>query len=146
MRRAAGEASMPGVSSRAKVGVGDGTVPQAAGLPGLLAAPVPQDEALHEALAALPSAALPCLLDRIAFHRIDGLAQRAVSRLPQESLDPWLRSALKTRAQRFAATTLLRELALAEILEALEHASIPVVVMRGLRSLEAGYGEPGLGP
>ena len=137
---------MPGVSSRAKVGVGDGTVPQAAGLPGLLAAPVPQDEALHEALAPLSSAAISDLLDRIAFHRIDGLAQRAIARLPQDSLDPWLRSALKRRAQRFAAATLSQALALADILEALERASIPVVVMRGLRTLEAVYGGPGLRP
>ena len=137
---------MLGVTSREMVRVGDGMVPQAAGLPGLLAAPVPQDEALQVALASLSPAALRSLLDRIAFHRIDGLAQRAVSRLPRESLDPWLRLALKRRAQRFAAATLSQALALAEILEALKRVSIPVVVMRGLRTLEAVYGDPGLRP
>jgi hypothetical protein len=137
---------MFGMTSREMVRVGDGVVFPSAGLPGLLAAPVPQDEALRTTLASLPPAALPGLLDRIAFHRIDGLAQRAISRLPQESLDPWLRSALKRRAQRFAAATLSQALALAEILEGLERVSIPVIVMRGLRTVEAIYGDAALRP
>jgi hypothetical protein len=137
---------MFGVISRELVRVGDGTVSPSAGLAGLLAAPVPQDETLQARLACLSPAALPGLLDRIAFHRIDGLAYRAVSRLPRETLDPWLRSSLKRRAQGFAAATLSQALALAEILEALAHASIPVVVMRGVRTVEAIYGDPALRP
>jgi len=128
------------------VRVGDGTVSPAAGLPGLLAAPVPQDDLLLEALATQPPEAVAGLLDRIAFHRIDGLAQRAVSRLPHDALDPWLRSSLRRRSQRFAAAALSQALALAEILEALDRASIAVVVMRGLRTLEAVYGDAALRP
>src|SRR6266850_797421 len=137
---------MLGAASRKMVRVGDGTVSPSAGLPGLLAAPVPQDDALLESLAALPAVAVAALLDRIAFHRIDGLAQRAVSRLPQDALDPWLRSSLKRRSQRFAAAALSQALALAEILESLDRASIAVVVMRGLRTLEAVYGDAALRP
>jgi len=137
---------MATVTSREMVRVGDGTVLPSAGLPGLLAAPVPQDRALLEALAALSPAAVPGLLDRIAFHRIDGLAHRAVSRLTPDSVDPWLRSSLKRRAQRFSAATLSQALALAEVLEALGRSSIPVAVMRGLRTLEAVYGDTALRP
>src|SRR6266850_7499321 len=137
---------MLGAASRKMVRVGDGTVSPSAGLPGLLAAPVPQDDLLLEALATQPPEAVAGLLDRIAFHRIDGLAQRAVSRLPQDALDPWLRSSLKRRSQRFAAAALSQALALAEILEALDRASIAVAVMRGLRTLEAVYGDAALRP
>src|SRR6266511_3738210 len=97
---------MFGVTSREWVRVGDQTVSTSAGLTGLLAAPDPQDETLRSRLESLSSAALSGLLERIAFHRIDGLAHRAVSRLPRETLDPWLRSSLKRRAQRFAAANL----------------------------------------
>jgi hypothetical protein len=137
---------MPGETSRDRVRVGDGTVSPSAGLPGLLAAPVPHDDALLQALASLSPAAPAALLDRIAFHRIDGLAHRAVSRLPKDSVDRWLRSSLKRRSQRFAAAALSQALALAEILEAFDSASINVIVMRGLRTLEAIYGDAALRP
>jgi len=137
---------MLGAASRKMVRVGDGTVSPSAGLPGLLAAPVPQDDSLLESLAAQPPVAVAALLDRIAFHRIDGLAQRAISRLPQDALNPWLRSSLKRRSQRFAAAALSQALALAEILEALDRSSIAVAVMRGLRTLEAVYGDAALRP
>jgi hypothetical protein len=137
---------MFGVTSREIARVDDGEVSPSAGLIGLLAAPVPQDQPLATRLASLSPADLPRLLDRIAFHRIDGLAHRALSRLPQESLDPWLRASLKRRAQRFAAATLSQALALAEILEGLARAAIPVVVMRGVRTVEAIYGDASLRP
>ena len=124
----------------------EGTISPATGVLGLLASPIPQDDKLGEALRALEPAALAALLDRIAFHRIDGLAYRAVSRLPQRDLDPWLRSALKRRAQRFAAATLSQALALAEVLEELDRSGIPVVVMRGVETVETVYGEPSLRP
>lgn len=124
----------------------EGTISPATGVLGLLASPIPQDDRLGESLRTLEPAALAALLDRIAFHRIDGLAYRAVSRLPQRDLDPWLRSALKRRAQRFAAATLSQALALAEVLEELDRSGIPVVVMRGVETVEMVYGDPSLRP
>ena len=124
----------------------EGAVSPAAGVLGLLAAPVPQDDRLAEALQAIDPAGLPALLERISFHRIDGLAHRAVSRLPHAVVDPWLRSALKRRAQRCAAATISQALALAEVLEALDRSGIPVVVMRGVGTIETIYGDPSLRP
>lgn len=124
----------------------EGVISPATGVLGLLAAPVPRDDRLAEALRAIDPAGLPALLERIAFHRIDGLAHRAVGRLPQANVDPWLRSALRRRAQRFAAATISQALALGEVLEALDHCGIPVVVMRGLGTIESIYGDPSLRP
>lgn len=133
-------ATSPGVR------VVEGTISPATGVLGLLASPIPQDDRLGESLRILQPAALATLLDRIAFHRIDGLAYRAVSRLPQQDIDPWLRSALKRRAQRFAAATISQALALAEVLEELDRSGIPVVVMRGVETVETVYGDPSLRP
>ena len=124
----------------------EGTVSPATGVLGLLASPIPQDDPLRAALRTLTPAGLAALLDRIAFHRIDGLAHRAIGRLPQGEIDPWLRSALKRRSQRFAAATISQALALAEVLEALNRDGIPVVVMRGVETVETVYGDPSLRP
>ena len=137
---------MLGATSPRTARVVEGTVSPAAGIPGLFASPVPHDQALRTALQGLPGGAMPALLDRLSFHRLDGLAHRAVSRLPQDAIDPWLRSALRRRAQRLAAATLSQALALAEVLETLERRGIAVAVMRGLRSVESIYGDPALRP
>lgn len=122
------------------------TIPAAGGLPALLASPDPPADALRHHLGTLPAAALPGLLDQLAYHRIEGLAHRALTRLPPDGLDPWLRSSLKRRHQRIAAAALVQGLALSELLEALQRARLEVIVMRGLRVTEAIYGEPGLRP
>ena len=137
---------MNGLTPREKVRIGDGMESPRAGLPGLLAAPVPQDESLLEALASIPEGGVPRLLQQIAYHRLDGLAHRAVARLPQDALDPWLRSSLRRRSRRCAAATLSQAIALAEILEGLDRAAVPVAVMRGLRTVEAIYGDRSLRP
>jgi hypothetical protein len=113
----------------------------------LLAAPGCGAEALRAALERLSHDAVPGLLAALSFHRVDGLAHRALSRAaPGAAVDPWLRSALRRRHQRIAAATLAQGLALAEVLEALAGAGVPVVVMRGLRSVESIYGEAGVRP
>lgn len=117
-----------------------------AGLMGLLAAPRTDTVALERALGDLPKNGVPALLDRIAWHRIDGLAHRALERLGGEARAGWLFKSLKRRAQRCAAATLSQGLALAEVLEALDRHSIPVAVMRGLRTIELLYRDPGLRP
>jgi len=137
---------MNSLSIGSAIGAGATSLRGPIGLAGLLATPVPRDERLIEMLAGVTPADLPKLLERLEYHRIEGLAQRAVSRLPKRAVDPWLRSALRRRSQRYAAATLSQALALAEVLEALERASVPVVVMRGVRSVEAIYGDPALRP
>ena len=137
---------MFGATSRKAERVTEGAVAPVTGLLGLLAAPVPQDDALLTALEPLDSTSLPGLLERLAFHRLEGLAHRALSRLPQEAVDPWLRSTLKRRSQRFAAATLAQGLALADILDVFDRDAIPVVVMRGLHAVETIYGGPSLRP
>ncbi|OLD65030.1 MAG: hypothetical protein AUI47_03175 [Acidobacteria bacterium 13_1_40CM_2_68_5] len=137
---------MHGATSLHLARVVEGTVSIATGIPGLMASPVPRDRELCFGLQALDTPGIIALLERLSFHRLDGLAHRAVGRLPQEAIDPWLRSALKRRARRLAAATLSQALALAEVLEALERSRIPVVVMRGLRSVESIYGDPSLRP
>jgi hypothetical protein len=113
----------------------------------LVASPAPHPDALSAALAALPAEAVPGLLARLAFHRVDGLAHRTIARLaPGARVDPWLRASLRRRHQRLAAATLAQGLALAEILEALERAGIPAVVLRGLHCAETIYGDPGARP
>ncbi len=112
----------------------------------LLAVPGREQEILASILRALPSRETAGLLERIAYHRIDGLAHRAVDLLPPEAIDPWLRSSLKRRHQRISAATLSQGLALAEVLEGLARRRLPVIVMRGLRSVEGIYGDPGSRP
>jgi hypothetical protein len=112
----------------------------------LLASPAAGGAPLRRAVDRLPPAAIPALLERLAWHRIDGLAHRALARLEGAAVDPWLLAALKRRARRCAAATLSQGLALAEILEAFDRRSIPVAVMRGLRMVESVYGDPGLRP
>ncbi len=112
----------------------------------LLAAPRADAGELGDALSALTPLQTARLLESIAHHRIDGLAHRALSRLPAGDVDPWLRSALRRRHQHLAAATLSQGLALSEILETFHRARFPVVVMRGLRSVEGIYGDPGSRP
>ena len=117
------------------------------GLLPLLAAPSCRAGTLGVLLDDLPPEAVPGLLEALAFHRVEGLAHRALSRLPPgAAVDPWLRSVLRRRHQRIAAATLAQGLALAEILDGMTHAGVPVVVMRGLRAAESIYGEAGLRP
>ncbi len=112
----------------------------------LLAAPSPDPADLRAAVEALPGSQTAALLDRIAYHRIDGLAHRVLAGLPEGAVDAWLRRSLKRRREKIAAATLSQGLALAEVLESFHRAGLPVVVMRGLRSVEAIYGEPGSRP
>src|SRR2546426_864553 len=137
---------MHGATSLHLARVVEGTVPIATGIRGFMASPVPRDGELCFGLQALDPPAIIALRERLPLHRLEGLAPRAVGRLPQEAIDPWLRSALKRRARRLAAATLSQALALAEVLEALERSRIQVVVMRGLRSVESIYGDPSLRP
>jgi putative nucleotidyltransferase-like protein len=113
-----------------------------AGLLALLASPTP-NPGLGAALGALPSCAIPLLLERIARHGLDGLAHRALADLPQARIHPWLRSALRRRHQWCAAATMSQGLALAELLETLHGAGIPAVVLGGMATVEASYGDPG---
>ena len=112
----------------------------------MLASPVPRPAALQAALGALSESEPAALLGRMAYHRIDGLAHRALTLLPRGSVGPWLGSALKRRRQKIAAATLSQGLALAGVLDAFHRRRIPVIVMRGLRSVEAIYGDPGSRP
>ena len=116
------------------------------GLLQLLASPGESIGDLQVALGDLPKSQVAALIHRIEYHRIDGLAHRAISRLPADTVDPWLRSVLRRRHQRFAAATLSQGLALAEVLDRFYAASVPVVVMRGMRSVEAIYRDPGARP
>jgi hypothetical protein len=115
-------------------------------LPCLLASPGPRRDRLAGALAALPAEAVPALLNTIAYHRIDGLAHLALEAIDQDGADRWLRSTLRRRYQKIAAATLAQGLSLAEILEAFDRCGIPVLVMRGLHSVETIYGDPGARP
>lgn len=117
-----------------------------AGILGLLAAPAIPRDTLLAGLADLPSSGVAPLLERLAFHRVDGLAFRAVTRLPKGAVDPWLRATLKRRHQRCAAATLVQGMATAEILDILTSAGIRVAVMGGLRSVESIYGDAGSRP
>ncbi len=117
-----------------------------AGMLGLLAAPVIPRGTLLAALSDLPSSGVAPLLERLAYHRVDGLAFHALARLPQAAVDPWLRATLKRRYQRCTAATLVQGMAMADILQDLTSAGIPVAVMGGLRSVESIYGDAGLRP
>ncbi len=134
---------MPGSSSPSTGFAGVALAEPAAGLPGLFASPAPHPEALARALSRVPPGDLPILLDRIAFHRIDGLAHRALSLLPAGEAHPWLKFTLKRRHQRQAARALAQGLDLAELLDALDRAAVPVAVLRGLRAAEWIYRDPG---
>ncbi|MGH9750842.1 MAG: nucleotidyltransferase family protein [Candidatus Polarisedimenticolia bacterium] len=112
----------------------------------LLASPAPDRAALRAALEALPEADVPALLQRAAWHRVDGLASRTLERCAPDRVSPWLLSSLRRRRQRRAAATLAQGLALGEILEALGRRDLPVIVLRGLRSVESIYGDPGVRP
>ncbi len=116
------------------------------GILGLLASPVAGQGTLRAALASIPGTRIPHLLERIAWHRIDGLAHRSVHRLGPTGAHPWMQSALKRRHQRLAAATLAQGLALAEVLEDLHRSGIAVLVMRGLRHAEWIYADPGARP
>jgi len=112
----------------------------------LLASPGPSSGTIVEALAAITPARVGELLAAMSYHRIDGLAHRTLASFPVEVGVPWIRSTLRRRYQRIAAATLAQGLALAEILEALHALRIPVTVLRGLRSVEGIYGDPGVRP
>ncbi len=112
----------------------------------LLASPGPPSGTIVEALAAITPARVGDLLAAMSYHRIDGLAHRTLASFPVEVGVPWIRSTLRRRYQRIAAATLAQGLALAEILEALHALRIPVTVLRGLRSVEGIYGDPGVRP
>lgn len=117
-----------------------------AGLLGMLAAPAIPRDTLLAALSALPASGIAPLLERLSYHRIDGLAYRTVSRLPQPAVDPWLRATLKRRHQRCTAATLVQGMAMAEVLQCLTGAGIRVAVLGGLRSVESIYGDAGARP
>jgi hypothetical protein len=112
----------------------------------LLASPGPAGPAIAAVLEDLSPAVIPHLLDRLVYHRVDGLAWRALSSLPSAGVDEWLRATLKRRHQARAAATLAQGLALAEILERLHQAGIPVVVQRGMRVVEWIYKDAGARP
>lgn len=137
---------MPNARDPVPAPAGDGFLPPGAGLLGLLATPVPRDADLRAAIAALPETEVPALLERTAYHRIDGLAHRALLRIPSPEVDRWLRMSLRRRHQKCAAASLSQGLALAELLDALDRSRVPVIVLRGLRTSEALYGDPGLRP
>ncbi|HET6278542.1 MAG TPA: nucleotidyltransferase family protein [Candidatus Polarisedimenticolia bacterium] len=117
-----------------------------AGVLGMLAAPAVARDALLAALADLPASAVAPLLERLSYHRLDGLAFRAVDRLPHAAVDPWLRASLKRRYQRLTAATLVEGMAVAEILDSLGSRGIRVAVVGGLRSVESIYGDAGSRP
>jgi hypothetical protein len=116
------------------------------GILDLIASPTVAAETLQAALASVPDHRLAHLLDRIAWHRIDGLAHLGVTRFAVAGIHPWLRSALKRRHQKLAAATLAQGLALADILDDLDRQGIATIVMRGIRHAEWIYGDPGARP
>ncbi len=124
------------------------TVDGAAGLPlpALLAAPQAPIDAIRGSLRRLEPAGTAVLLETLAHHRIDGLAHRSIARLPRGEVHPWLRASLRRRHQRQAAATLAQGLALADVLDALWRARVPVIVMRGLRTIEMVYRDAGARP
>ena len=128
-----------------------GTGPERSGEPvldplALLASPGPFGPAIAAVLEDLPQEAIPDLLDRLVYHRVDGLAWRALAPLSSARIDEWLRATLRRRHQARAAATLAQGLALAEILERLHQAGIPVAVQRGLRVVEWIYKDAGARP
>lgn len=120
--------------------------PVAAGLLGILAAPAVRVAALGDTVTALSRDDIAPLLERTAFHRIDGLAHRAISRLPQRTVHPWLSATFRRRHERQAAAALIQGMALAEVLEALARADLRAAVLGGLRTGEWVYGDRGCRP
>jgi hypothetical protein len=112
----------------------------------LLASPGPAGPGIGALLEDLDPESIPDLLDRLVFHRVDGLAWRTMSSLPAGQGDEWLRASLRRRHQARAAATLAQGLALAEILEAWHRAGLPAVVQRGLRVVEWIYKDAGARP
>jgi len=112
----------------------------------LLASPASLPGAVAAALAPVTGAEVPALARRLEWHRVEGLAWKTLSALPPEGIDPWLRATLRRRHQLIAAATLAQGLALAEILEAIGRAGIPVAVLRGLRVVEWIYKDAGARP
>jgi len=102
--------------------------------------------ALRSAMQDLPPSAVPGLVERLVYHRIDGLAWRALAGLPAEEIDPWLRATLRRRHQQRGAAVLAQGLGLAEVLDQLTRAGVPVVVTRGLRIIEWIYRDAGARP
>lgn len=113
---------------------------------GLLAAPGPMGAALRSAMRDLPPSAVPGLVERLVYHRIDGLAWRAIAGLPADEIDPWLRATLRRRHQQRSAAVLAQGLGLAEVLDHLTRAGVPVAVTRGLRVIEWIYRDTGARP
>ena len=112
----------------------------------LLASPRPPGPALRDALREPDGKPDTRLLDRLIYHRVDGLAWRAIASLPKDGIDPWLRATLRRRHEQRAAATLAQGLVLCEVLERLDRTGIPVAVMRGLRAIEWIYKDAGARP
>lgn len=112
----------------------------------LLASPAPSLSEVREALADLGPEGTSTLLRRLIHERVDGLAWRTLAALPIDTVDPWLRATLRRRHEARAAATLTQGLALAEILESLNRAGVPVIVHRGLRVVEWIYKDAGARP
>jgi hypothetical protein len=89
---------------------------------------------------------VPSLVERLVYHRIDGLAWRSIASLPTDEIDPWLRATLRRRHQQRSAAVLAQGLGLAEVLDQLMRAGVPVVVTRGLRVIEWIYRDAGARP
>ena len=112
----------------------------------LLASPGPAGPAITAVLEDFDPEAVSDLLNRLVYHRVDGLAWRALSPLPAAGVDEWLRATLRRRHQARAAANLAQGLALAEILERLHQAGIPAAVQRGMRVVEWIYKDAGARP
>jgi len=112
----------------------------------LLASPGPAERVASALLQDLDPGSIPVLLDRLVFHRVDGLAWRTLSSLAPGTVDEWLRATLRRRHQARSAATLAQGLALAEILEAWHRAGIPAAVQRGLRVVDWIYKDAGARP
>jgi len=112
----------------------------------VLASPSAAGGAVVAALASITGAEVQALARRLEWHRVEGLAWRTLAALPPEGIDPWLRASLRRRHQLIAAATLAQGLALAEILEAIGRAGIPLAVLRGLRVVEWIYKDAGARP
>ena len=137
------------MTEAASLTIATATRPGGAGCPdpiALLASPAPSLSEVRETLADLSPEATSTLLRRLIHERVDGLAWRTLSALPADTVDPWLRATLRRRHEARAAKTLTQGLALAEILESLNRAGVPVIVHRGLRVVEWIYKDAGARP
>jgi hypothetical protein len=137
------------LTEAASLTIAAATRPGGAGYPdpvALLASPAPSLSEVREALADLGPEGTSTLLRRLIHERVDGLAWRTLASLPIDTVDPWLRATLRRRHEARAAVTLTQGLALAEILESLQRAGVPVIVHRGLRAVEWIYKDAGARP